>query len=502
METPYRPIQFYYQGRIHRVEHAPVTRTLLQYLREDLTQTGTKEGCGEGDCGACTVVVGERVLDQDGREKLQLRALNSCIQLLPAMDGKALFTVEDVAKLLQGQGQLHPVQQALVDTHGSQCGFCTPGFIMSLWALYENYERCPDKETVLDALSGNLCRCTGYRPIVDSVAVAYQQPRAVWDQGPILAALREMAGAPALVYEGGGHRAYVPRNLAELGQLRLDHPEARLVAGSTDVGLWVTKQLRDLGDTLHLGQVAELKLIQVGDDSLDIGAGVSLTDAFACLTQEWPEWADLARRFASRPVKNAGTLGGNVANGSPIGDSMPALIALGARVVLQKGTARRELALEDFYLGYQKNALTPGEFLATIRLPRRHTQAGRLVFRAYKLSKRYEQDISAVCAAFALHLDPTGKILQARVAFGGMAATPKRAPATEGVLAGQVWNAATAAAGAQALAQDYAPMSDVRARKEYRLAAAANLLQRFWQETGAPGQAPETPQSLRDFAPI
>lgn len=492
-----RPIQFYFRGALHQIQGLPPTRTVLQYLRENLHQTGTKEGCAEGDCGACTVVLGE-LTGAPGQEELQLRAVNACIQFLPALDGKALFTVEDLAPAAD---QLHPVQQALVDRHGSQCGFCTPGFAMSLFALYENQPQCPAREEIDHTLSGNLCRCTGYRPIVDATRDAYALPRKTINREPVIAALKALAQLPPLDYAGDGRLSHSPRTLSELAELRLQKPDARLVAGGTDVGLWVTKQGRDLGEIILLGAVAELKTITLGADHLEIGAGVTLTDAFAALTAFEPQWAELARRFASLPVKNAGTLGGNVANGSPIGDSMPALIALGSQIVLQKGQETRAMALEDFYLDYQKTALQPGEFVRALRLDAPQAPLQRL-FRSYKVAKRLDQDISAVAAGFAVHVDEEGLIRRARIAYGGMAATPKRAAACEAAMLGRPWDLSTVQRGMAALSEDYAPFSDVRASSAYRLTVAANLLHRFWLENQPDRGLTAKPVRLADLAPI
>ncbi|HEY9103324.1 xanthine dehydrogenase small subunit [Chitinimonas sp.] len=469
-----RPIHFYYRNVLHRIDGVPPTRTVLQHLREDLHCTGSKEGCAEGDCGACTVVLGEL---QDG--VVRLRAINSCIQFLPSLDGKALYTVED---LTEGEA-LHPVQTAMVDCHASQCGFCTPGFVMSLWAMYEQHPEWPGRDVAIDACSGNLCRCTGYRPILDAAEAAYQHPPRRLERAALVDKLQALAELPALQYLAQGQHFFAPRSVAELARLRLAYPAARLLAGSTDVGLWVTKQLRELGDLIYLGQVAELRQIRRDARGLEIGAAVPLSDAFEALCQQEPHWLDLARRFASVPMRNAGTLGGNVANGSPIGDSMPALIALSATLSLQCGEAIRSLPLEDFYLGYQQTALQPGEFLRAIHVP---TPSPGRVFRSYKLSKRYEQDISAVCAAFALTLDTQGKISEARVAFGGMAAIPRRAPRCEAVLLGQAWNETTLRAAQAALHEDYLPLSDMRASADYRQQAAAGLLERYWRETTQP----------------
>jgi len=499
-------IRFALDGRIVTVDAIDPTRTVLQYLREDLGRTGTKEGCAEGDCGACTVVVGE--LAGNG---LRFRAINSCIQFVPTLDGKELFTVES---LQRDDGTLHPVQQAMVDCHGSQCGFCTPGFVMSLFALYKS-ARDPSRTAVNDALAGNLCRCTGYRPIVDAAQRMYaygtqaEERHEQWmacsfssptDAQPTVAEremierLRAIRRGDTLALAHGDRRYYAPVTLADLAALRIAHPEARLLAGGTDVGLWVTKQLKHLGTVIYVGGVAELARIETRDDVIEIGAGATLTDAYAEIVRHYPEIGELARRFASPPIRNAGTLGGNVANGSPIGDSMPILIAIGATLVLQKGARTREIPLEDFYLAYQKTSLEAGEFVLRIRVPLPTPGA---IVRTYKISKRFDQDISAVCAGFRIALHD-GAVRDARIAYGGVAATPRRAPLAERALIGKPWSEETVRAAMTALDRDYTPLTDMRASAAYRRTVSRNLLLRLHVETTSRGTA----TTVHDLAEI
>ena len=467
------PIRFYFRGAVHEVQGADTTQTVLQHLREDLHCTGTKEGCAEGDCGACTVVVGSLV---DG--KVELKAVNSCIQLTPTLDGKALFTVED---LQQPNGDLHPVQQALVECHGSQCGFCTPGFAMSLWGMYLKVEgRAPERKEIDDCLSGNLCRCTGYRPIIDAARRMTELPLVDFDTTALAVQLQALKRDRLATYSANGQTFHAPRTLEELAQLRAGYPAATLLAGSTDVGLWITKQMRVLTDIIYLGHVEALKSVTLDGQMLEIGAGVALDDAYGALCEHYPaELSELRQRFASLPIRNAGTLGGNVANGSPIGDSMPWMIALGSEVVLHSADGDRTLPMDAFYLDYMKKDMRPGEFVRAVRvpLPRAH-----VAFRTYKLAKRFDQDISAVCAAFAVELDG-GKVANARICYGGMDGTPKRAALAEAVLNGRAWDEEVLAEAMEALARDYAPLSDMRASATYRMRTAQNLLRRFWLET-------------------
>ncbi|HNF76093.1 MAG TPA: xanthine dehydrogenase small subunit [Thauera aminoaromatica] len=472
---------------------APTT-SLLAWLRGARGLVGTKEGCNEGDCGACTVVVGE--LADDPRDVPRLYPVNACIRFLATLDGKAVFTVEHLRSL--AGGALHPVQQAMVDCHGSQCGFCTPGFTMSLWALYEDRhaqgEAAADPARIRSALAGNLCRCTGYRPIVEAGERMFDAPSRLLDRDRLRTALLALRRDDTLDFGHEGGRFVAPRSVDELLALRSRHPAATLLAGGTDIGLWVNKGLRRLDTLIHTGEVAALRAIVPHAGGLRIGAAASLTAAFDALVRLHPELAELRERFASPPVRNAGTLGGNVANGSPIGDSMPALIALGARVVLASVRGRRSLALEDFYLDYMKKDLAADEIVEAIELPP-PAPARRL--RSWKLAKRFDSDISAVCAGFALELR-AGRIHAPRIAFGGMAATPRRATATEAALAGRPWDEAALAAAQCALEHDFAPLDDLRASAGYRRRAAAGLLARFFLETRP--DAPLAAAQTRAFA--
>ena len=474
---PAREIRFFHRGEIVRLRDAPATRSVLDWLREDRRCTGTKEGCNEGDCGACTVVLGELPEHTDSPQLavrgLRLRPVNACIRFLPSLHGKALFTVED----LRGPNGLHPAQQALVDCHGSQCGFCTPGFAMTLWCSTQNHGAAgtrPDRAQLADELAGNLCRCTGYRPILEAGERMFDAAPVALDTAPAIAALRSIAGAGP---------AAAPRTLAELAARYAANPQARLVAGGTDVGLWVTKQFRDLGEVISVSEVGELKTITHADGALRIGAGVSLEAAWSALAQRAPSLTEAWRRFASPPIRHAGTMGGNVANGSPIGDSAPVLMALDALVELRQGERVRQWRLDEFYTGYQRNRLEPGEFVQSLVVP---DAAWSRTIRAYKISKRFDSDISAVFAALAIALDGD-RVADVRLVFGGMAAVVQRAAGAEAALHGQPWNAATLAAAQAALASDFAPLDDMRASAAYRLRVAQNLLRRFWLETqGAP----------------
>ena len=442
-------VSFLLNGAPVRVTDPPATRTLLDWLREDRNLTGTKEGCNEGDCGACTVIV----TDADGS-----RAVNGCILLLPQLNGKAVRTVEGISG---PGGQMHPVQAAMVDHHGSQCGFCTPGIVASLAAAHTNGETRFD-----DVLAGNLCRCTGYAPIVRAAEAAAAHPVPDWMQ----------TDRDAVAALDSSPLPFAPTSSDDLAEWYLANPDATLVAGATDVGLWVTKALRDLSPVAFLGGCADLKTISEDASGMHVGAMVTLADLLPAIAPRHPSFAEMLRRFASTQVRNAATIGGNIANGSPIGDAPPALIALGAELHLRRGDGRRTIPLETFFLDYGKQDRGAGEFVDGITIP---NQPDRL--RCYKLSKRFDQDISAVCGCLSVSVE-NGSVTDAKLAYGGMAGIPKRAATVEAALIGQPWSEATVRTAMAAYADDFTPMTDMRASAAYRLETAANMLLRYFHE--------------------
>lgn len=448
-------ITFLLNGESVSIKEVAPMATLLDWLRETRGLTGTKEGCNEGDCGACTVMV---------RDESGARALNACILLLPQLHGKSIRTVEGISA---PDGALHPVQEAMVAHHGSQCGFCTPGFIASMAVAHRNGET--DFDT---ALAGNLCRCTGYAPIIRAAKAAAAAPVPAWieDDLPPLPAAGDMTGDVVL-----------PTSADALAAWYVAHPDATLIAGATDVGLWITKALREIKSAAFLHLCSDLQAIEETEETLRIGAGVRIADLVPVMDHLHPSFGAMLRRYGSAQVRGAATLGGNIANGSPIGDGPPPLIALGARLHLRKGEARREIALEDFFIDYGKQDRAAGEFVEAVTVPK---QADRL--KVYKLSKRFDQDISALCGAFNITVE-RGVVTAARIAFGGMARTPKRAAHCEAALIGAPWSEDSLRAAMAAMAQDYTPMSDARASERYRMGAAQNMMLRYWHEDQGTG---------------
>jgi xanthine dehydrogenase small subunit len=468
-------ISFVLNGRLETLRNVPPATTLLNYLRKTKRLTGTKEGCAEGDCGACTVAIGEL---RDG--KMRHRAVNACILLLPMLEGRSVTTVEH---LQADDGRLHPVQQALVDAHGSQCGFCTPGFVMSLYATYLS-EPKPAARRIDDVLAGNLCRCTGYGPIVKAAQAMYDLPAtaAIADDASDLAQLEAIAHGETVLLESEGRRFFSPATIEAFARIYAENPEATILSGATDVGLCITKQHRDIPIFISTSRVPELQAYTEGGGSLRIGAAMTWSDLEGAIGRHFPDFGELLRRFASVQVRNAATIGGNIANGSPIGDGPPALIALGARVVLRKGTATRTLPLESFFIAYGKQDRQPGEFIEAIEVPLLD-RPERL--KCYKISKRFDQDISAVCGCFNIDV-ADGTVRDARICYGGMAATPKRAAGVEAALVGRAWTLATVMDALPAFDRGYSPLTDMRGSAAYRSQAARNLLVKYFHETQHP----------------
>lgn len=476
-------IRFILNGEDVSLKNVRPTETLLDYLRLQRRLTGTKEGCAEGDCGACTVLVGRLV---DG--KLYYESVNACIRFIGSLNATHVVTVEHLAAK---NGALHPVQQAMVDCHGSQCGFCTPGFVMSLYGLWLSNDK-PSRADIEKALQGNLCRCTGYEPIVKAAEqVARTRPSTLFDplektRSDIIARLWAMKNTGTITIVSGDDRLIVPGSLDALARVLAAEPTATVVAGSTDVGLWVTKQMRALNPVVFTNHLSELQGITTGEGGLTIGAGVTYTRAFAAISAKMPTLGRLIDRIGGEQVRNMGTIGGNIANGSPIGDSPPPLIALGATVKLRSAEGTRMLRLEDFFIDYGKQDRRPGEFVESIFVP---YPAEDTRFAVYKITKRRDEDITAVLGAFYLTLDDQGDVNDIRIAFGGMAGTPKRARAVENELMGKPWTEDTIAAARDAFDSDYQPLTDWRATAEYRQLTAKNLLTRFYLETtGAPAE--------------
>lgn len=470
-------IRFLLNGQDVAIRDVAASQTLLDFLRLNRRLTGTKEGCAEGDCGACTVLVG-RLTDAG----LRYEAVNACIRFLATLNGCHVVTIEHLSA---PDGGLHPVQQAMVDYHGSQCGFCTPGFVMALYALWMEHPE-PTEQQVETALQGNLCRCTGYQPILRAATAMgrYGSPAADYlttERAAITARLGDLRDGRRIVTGPETDRSILPADVDDLAAVLVDHPKATIVAGATDVGLWVTKFLRPISPAVFIGHLQGLKSVEVGKDGLIIGAGASYTDCQDAIAATFPHLAAYWDRIAGWQVRNMGTVGGNIANGSPIGDTPPVLIALGATITLRRGGDRRTLPLEDFFVEYGKQDRRPGEFVETIHVPR--AVPGQRDA-AYKISKRRDEDISSVAAGLSVTVSD-GIIQDCRIALGGMAAIPKRATRAETALRGQPWGEPAFRAAAEAMRGDFTPLTDMRASADYRMLAAQNLLVRFFLEQDA-----------------
>jgi xanthine dehydrogenase small subunit len=478
-------VRFVLDGKIVEAQGERRTTTVLDYLREQLQRTGTKEGCAEGDCGACVVMVGELNAAGNGVDYVPV---NSCIQLLPTLDGKSVKTIESLKK---ADGRLHPVQDEMIKCHGSQCGFCTPGIVMSLVNLVQAVP-CPSRQQITDSLSGNLCRCTGYTPIIEAAFKAVEKKSELkLDDHADVALLQDIqrAKTPTLTLDGDilvqpvvrtkkGNEFVSPATLAEVADYLLKHPTTTLLAGSTEIGLQVNKKFSRPEHIMYLGNVAELRQVSETAQAWRMGAAVSLTQVETLIAKAYPDFAEVLRRFGSPPIRSTATLAGNIANGSPIGDSMPCLMALGASLVLRRGDKTRKVLLENFYTGMKKNVLEAGEFIEAVELPKPVTGQ---VFRAHKVSKRFEQDISATCAAISYSLQG-GKLSGVKLAYNGLAPSPCRAPKLEAVLEGKTPATVKAADLDAAITASFNARDGLRATWAYRALVARNLVIDFIEE--------------------
>lgn len=477
MSVPMRPfIHFYLNDQLVTLDQVAADQTLLDFLRLDRQLRGTKEGCAEGDCGACTVLVG-RLL----HGALHYEAVNACIRFVGSLDACHVVTVE---ALQASSGGLHIVQQAMVDSHASQCGFCTPGFVMSLYGLWMQ-EAAPSVARIEKALQGNLCRCTGYASIIRAAENLVRFGNLNGDllvkhRAEMTAKLKSLQDGHRVEIEHGGQRLMIPANVDDLAVLLEKNPDAVLVAGSTDVGLWVTKFMRSITPAVFIGGLEELCTIEEKADHIRFGAGVTYSASYPLITRHFSQLRELWNRIGGEQVRNMGTIGGNIANGSPIGDTPPALIALQASIILRKGKARRRVKLEDYFIEYGKQDRAKAEFVEAIEIPK---LAADSYYAVYKITKRMDEDISAVCGGFFVQLDAENRVNQAIFAYGGMAGTPKRGKKAEAAVLGKIWDEAAVEAAIAALPQDFTPLSDWRASAAYRLLVAQNLLYRFYLET-------------------
>ena len=465
-------IQFMLNQQFVQLDKFEASTTLLDYLRLDKKLTGSKEGCASGDCGACTVTIAEPTPITG---KLRYKSINSCICLLGSLHGKQVITVDG---LRPDHQTLHPVQQAMVDKHASQCGFCTPGFVMSLFALSKS-KTTINRPQIIESIDGNLCRCTGYRPIIDAATTLLESPYSdQFDQAEddTLSSLKSIKALTKNKIENNDDDFLIPQSADELAELLQLNPTAKLLAGGTDLGLEITQGLQQFETIIYLGQVAELTTIKDNNNSLSIGAALSYTEAESILCDLYPDLIEHLNRLGSLQIRNVATIGGNVANASPIGDMPPVLMALNADLVLQKGSQLRTISINDFYTGYKETCLEIGEFIREIIIPKNKPNHHLNI---YKVSKRHADDISAVCAAFYIKVN-NDKFESARIAFGGMAATVKRASHCEQALLNQIINTKTLEQAKSEILKDFQPLDDVRATQTYRLLIAQNLLQRLF----------------------
>jgi xanthine dehydrogenase small subunit len=463
-------IQFVYNNEIHKIKNPDPNKTILDYIRSDLKKTGTKEGCSEGGCGACTIVLGELK-----NNKIVYKSINSCISFLPSIDSKHLILIEN---LISQENKLHPIQEAMVKFHGSQCGFCTPGFVMSLFAMYKTHKKF-NKEIIDESLSGNLCRCTGYRPIIDaakSLRNKKDNDHFKKDQGKIIALLKKIK-VKEIEISFKRRKYYAPRSLSSLKKILKQNLDANFLSGGTDLSLEVTKLRKEIKKTVSLNSIKELKFIKKNKNFLEIGAGVSLLEFQNIIKSYYLDFYNILKRYGSIQIRNVATIAGNIATASPIGDTIPLLLSLDSEIKIQNGNSIKLIPLSEFFISYRKTKLKRGEFLYSVRIPINNKN----YFKAYKISKRFDDDISSVCASFNF-LIKKNKILKAKIAYGGMSEIPKRALSLEKELINSVFSEKTFIKAGNLIDKDFSPIDDMRASRNYRINIAKNLLMKFFYE--------------------
>ena len=463
-------IKFVWENKIYLINNPDPNETILNYVRLKLKKTGTKEGCAEGGCGACTIVLGE--LENN---KIIYKAINSCISFVPSLEGKQLILVED---LVSKNGTLHPVQNAMIKYHGSQCGFCTPGFVMSLFAMYKNFSSY-NNEKIQDSISGNLCRCTGYRPIIDAAKSLNKANRLDQFNKNIKKTLNLLKNINSenLSIKNGNKKYFSPKNINELKKIIKGNPNSIFLSGGTDLSLNITKERKEINNIISLNSIKELKFIKERNGYIEVGAVTSLKEFELFIKKYYPDFNSILKRYGSVQIRNVGTIAGNIATASPIGDTLPLLLSLDAKIVLQKKSNKTVLPIKNFFVSYRKTRLKKGQFIHSIIIP----IFKKNIFKAYKISKRFDDDISSVCASFNLEI-VNKKIKSVKIAYGGMAAIPKRAINCEKTLVNSILSEEIFNKAKKTLEKDFAPIDDVRASKDYRMEIAKNLLMKCFLE--------------------
>ena len=463
-------IKFVHKKKIFKIHNPNPNETILSFVRTKLRKTGTKEGCAEGGCGACTVVLGELK-----KSKIIYKAINACIAFVPTLANKQLILVED---LVSDDGSLHPVQKAMVKYHGSQCGFCTPGFVMSLFAMYKNYSFYTD-DTIKDSISGNLCRCTGYRPIIDAAQSLNKISKFDFfkkNRKLFVSLLKKIKHENIVIFDKN-KKYFAPKNIGELKKILRQYPNSKLLNGGTDISLDVTKERKELDSLIYINSIDELNYIKKKNNYIEVGATTPLIDFELFVKKYFPDFAQILKRYGSTQIRNVCTISGNIATASPIGDTLPLLLSLDSQIVVKDKAKTKILPLNGFFINYRKTKLKRGQFIHSIRIPLRL----KSIFKAYKISKRIDDDISSVCASFNVELKDK-KIKNIKIAYGGMANIPKRAINCEKILLNTSFSDSIINKAKKSLEKDFSPITDARASQEYRMEIAKNLLEKCFIE--------------------